>query len=197
MPKRPSTRGRNFAASSKERSKPVAMSGHAAVTAARAAMAATSVASQRNGESRQNATLALAALPNGRIRIGSAPISRIACTLFSRPSTHNAAAGAIASGRTRPALRPATIRISSAKMTGQAASSSLRRIRECTATPPENAKAKSPSSRPASRAPRGGSGRRKSARSRSRSTGPAASGANRAGHGRVEAGDVRCRRNGG
>ena len=49
---------------------------------------------------------------------------------------------AIASGRATLAPRPATIRISSAKMTGQAASSSLRRIRECTATPPENAKAK-------------------------------------------------------
>ena len=32
--------------------------------------------------------LRLPALPNGRISSGSAPISRIACTLFSRPSTH-------------------------------------------------------------------------------------------------------------
>ena len=45
------------------------------------------------------------------------------------------------SGRAMLARRPATIRIISAKMTGQAATSSLRKIRECTATPPENANA--------------------------------------------------------
>ena len=40
-----------------------------------------------------------AALPNGRIRSGSAPIRRIACTLFSRPTMHNAAATTMPSGR--------------------------------------------------------------------------------------------------
>ena len=52
-----------------------------------AATAATTAASQPDRALRQNATLALAALPNGRTSSGSAPISRIACTLFSRPST--------------------------------------------------------------------------------------------------------------
>ena len=90
---------------------------------------------------RQNATLALSTPPNGRTMSGSAPISKMACTLFSSPSTHNAAASAIPSGRRRPARRPITIRISSAKMTGQAATNSLRKIRECTAMPPESANA--------------------------------------------------------
>ncbi len=62
-------------------------------------MAATPAASQLIGVLRQNATLALAALPNGMTSSGSAPIRKMACTLFSRPSTHNAAAAAIASGR--------------------------------------------------------------------------------------------------
>ena len=116
-------------------------SGHAAHAAAIATIAATAVTGQRERAWFQNAILALSALPNGRMTSGSAPISRIACTLFSRPSTHNPAAAASASGRARLAWRPAAIRIINAKMTGSAATSSLRRMRECTATPPENAKA--------------------------------------------------------
>jgi hypothetical protein len=141
MPKRPSNNGWKYAASSSARSKPTASSGHAAEAAAIAAMAAIAAAGQRNRAWLQAATLALAALPNGITSNGSAPISKIACTLFSRPSTHNAAASAIPSGRAMPARRPATVRISSAKITGQAATSSLRKTRECTAMPPENAKA--------------------------------------------------------
>ena len=105
-------------------------------------MAATAVAGQADCGVRQNPTLALPADPNGKTSSGSAPISKIACTLFSSPSTHNPAAAANPSGRALPARRPAAIRISSAKMTGQAATSSLRRMRECTAMPPEKAKAK-------------------------------------------------------
>ncbi len=139
MPKRPSNKGWKCAVSSRARSKPVPISGHTAHAAAIAAMAAITVASQLDRASFQNATLALVAAPNGRISSGSAPISKIACTLFSSPSTHKAAAAAIASGRATPARRPTTISSNSAKMTGQAATSSLRKMRECTATPPEKA----------------------------------------------------------
>ena len=52
--------------------------------------------------------LRLASLPNGRITSGSTPIRRIACTLFSRPITQSAAAAARPSGRAR--LRAASDR---------------------------------------------------------------------------------------
>ena len=90
----------------------------------------------------QNATLPLFGPPNGSTSSGSAPISKMAWTLFSRPSTHNPAATAIHSGRAMLLLRPTTIRTITAKMTGHAATSSLRRMRECTAMAPENANAK-------------------------------------------------------
>ncbi len=141
MPKRPSSSGWKCAASSRLRSKPVTTSGHAAIHAAAMAAAAAATAGHPDLAWFQNPTLALVALPNGRSIGGSAPISRIACTLFSRPSTHNPAAIAIASGRPVLARLPTTIRIISAKMTGQAATSSLRKMRECTAMPPENANA--------------------------------------------------------
>src|SRR3981189_2052244 len=57
-------------------------------------MAATMVASHAGVVLRQNATLALSAPPNGSMISGSAAISRIDCTLFSRPNMHNAAASA-------------------------------------------------------------------------------------------------------
>src|SRR3981081_3176295 len=91
MPKRSSNNGRKCAASSKLRSKPAAMSGHAAHAAAIAATAATPVASQPDRLLLQNATLALPALPNGITSSGSAAISNMACHLFSRPRTHQPA----------------------------------------------------------------------------------------------------------
>ena len=104
----------------------MAISGAAAEAEAIATATMAKTAGQRTMPRRQNATLLPAAAPKARPSSGSVPINRMACTLFSSPSTHSAAAAAISSGRARLARRPITIRIIRAKMTGQAASSSLR-----------------------------------------------------------------------
>ena len=112
----------------------------------------------------QNATLALVVLPNGITSSGRAAISKIAWTLFSRPSTHNAAATAIPSGRATPARRPTTIRIISAKIRDTrrqvrcARCASARRCRR------RKRRQRSRSARRASRARCGEQGPRKSAR---------------------------------
>ena len=101
----------------------------------------TPAASQPDRVLCQNATLALARFRTEGSGAAAAPISRMACTLFSSPSTQSPAASRHAERSRELARRPTAIRIISAKMTGQAATSSLRRMRECTAMPPDSANA--------------------------------------------------------
>jgi len=85
----------------------------------------------------------------------------------------------------------------SAKMTGQAATSSLRKMRECTAMPPENAKCHGRDQRDAPVAhdetDEGGENQHAPGCDQ---PGEKAPGTNGAGHGGIERGDIGCRRYG-
>ena len=146
MPKRPSSSGWNCAASSRARSKPVATSGHAAQAAASAATAATAAASQADGALRQNAALALrgAAERQDQQRQRADQQDRLHLVL----EAEHAQRGGERHPSGRAMRRGGRPRSGSAaqRSTGQAATSSLRRMRECTAMPPENAKARVASS---------------------------------------------------
>ena len=128
--------------------------------------AATPAASQLDARVAPERDACASALPNGRIRSGSVPISKIACTLFSRPSTQSAAATAIrADARGWRGVRPRS-GSSAQRSRGTprparcAGSANARRCRR------RARRQASPAARRASRARSGARARRKSARSR-------------------------------